>query len=61
MDGLSDHLARYKDSFLSSDHSPMSVNDMWDGFKLEVLSAIEKFIPSKMTRTKYSSLDQSLD
>ena len=28
MDGLRDHLARYRDSFLSSDHSHMSVNDI---------------------------------
>ena len=39
---------------LSSDHSQVSVNDMWVSFKSEVLSAIERFIPSKMTKTKYS-------
>ena len=55
MDGLRDHLARYRDSFLSSDHSHMSVNDMWVSFKFEVTAAIERFIPSKMTKTKYSS------
>ena len=54
MDGLRDHLARYRDSFLSSDHSHMSVNDMWVSFKSEVLAAIERFIPSKMTKSKYS-------
>ena len=54
MDGLRDHLARFKDSFLSSDHSHLSVNDMWVSFKSEVLAAIERFIPSKMTKTKYS-------
>ena len=27
---------------------------MWVSFKSEVLSAIERFIPSKMTKTKYS-------
>ena len=32
----------------------VSVNDMWVSFKSEVLSAIERFIPSKMTKTKYS-------
>ena len=56
MDGLHDHLACYRDSFLSSDHSRMSVNDMWVSFKSEALSAIERFIPSKMTKTKYSSI-----
>ena len=52
MDGLRDHLARFKDSFLSSDHSHLSVNDMWVSFKSEVLAAIEK--------TKYSLLDNSI-
>ena len=54
MDGLRDHLARFKDSFLSSDHSHLSVNDMWVSFKSEVLAAIERFIPSKITKTKYT-------
>ena len=62
MDGLRDHLARYRDSFLSSDHSHMSVNDMWVSFKSEVLAAIERFILSKMAKTKYSSpwIDSSI-
>ena len=62
MDGLRDHLARYRDTFLSSDHSHMSVNDMWVSFKSEVLAAFERFIPSKMTKTKYSSpwIDSSI-
>ena len=46
MDGLRNHLARYRDSFLSSDHSHMSVNDMWVSFKSEVIAAIERFINS---------------
>ena len=53
MGGLRDHLARFRDSFLSSDHSHMPVNDMWVSFKSEVLEAIERFIPTKMTKTKY--------
>ena len=61
-DGLRDHLARYRDSFLSCDHSHMSVNDIWVSFKSEVIPAIERFIPSKMTKTKYSSpwIDSSI-
>ena len=54
MDGLRDHLARFRDTFLSSDHSHMSVNDMWVSFKSEVIAAIERFIPTKVTKTKYS-------
>ena len=54
MGGLRDHLARFRDSFLSSDHSHMPVNDMWVSFKSEILEAIERFIPTKMTKTKYS-------
>ena len=54
MDGLRDHLARYKDEILLADQSHMSVNDMWVSFKSEVIAAIERFIPTKMTKTKYS-------
>ena len=32
----------------------MSVNDMWVSFKSEVIAAIERFIPTKVTKTKYS-------
>ena len=46
MEGLRDHRARFRDSFLSSDNSHMSVNDMWVSFKSEVLEAIERFIPT---------------
>ena len=53
MDGLRDHLARFKDSLLSSDHSHLSVNNMWVSFKSEVNAAIERFIPSKMTDKIY--------
>ena len=54
MDGLRDHLERFRDTFLSSDHSHVLVNDMWVSFKSEVIVAIERFIPTKMTKTKYS-------
>ena len=54
MDGLRDHLARFRDTFLSSDHSHMSLNDMWVSLKSEVIAAIERFIPTKMTKTKDS-------
>ena len=54
MNDLRDHLASFKDSFLSSDQSDLSVDDMWVCFKSEVLAAVERFIPSKMTKTKYS-------
>ena len=47
MDGHLDHLARFKETFLSSDHSHMSVNDMWVSFKSEVIAAIERFIRRK--------------
>ena len=51
---LCDHLVRFKDSFLSSGHSHMSVNDMWVSFKSEVIVTFERSIPTKMTKTKYS-------
>ena len=36
------------------DHSHMSVNDMWVKFKIGFVEAVERFIPSKITKTKYS-------
>ena len=32
----------------------MSVNDMWVKFKTGFVEAVERFIPLKMTKTKYS-------
>ena len=54
MVGLKDHMAQLKDTYLSEDHSHISVNDMWVKFKTGFLEAVERFIPSKMTKTKYS-------
>ena len=54
MVGLKDHMAQFKDVYLSEDHSNMSVNDMWVKFKTGFVEAVVRFIPSKMTKTKYS-------
>ena len=54
MVGLKDHMAQFKDAYLLEDHSHMSVNDMWVKFKTGFVEAVERFIPSKMTKTKYS-------
>ena len=54
MVGLKDHMAQFKDAYLLEDHSHMSVNDMWVKFKTGLVGAVERFIPSKMTKTKYS-------
>ena len=56
MVGLKDHMAQYKDAYLSEDHSHMSVNDMWVKFKTGFVEAVERFIPSKMTKTKWQQL-----
>ena len=54
MVGLKDYMTQFKDAYLSEDHSYMSVNDMWVKFKTSFIEAVERFIPSKMTKTKYS-------
>ena len=54
MVGLKDHMAQFKVAYLSEDHIHMSVNDMWVKFKTGFVEAVERFIPSKMTKTKYS-------
>ena len=54
MSGLRDHMSQFKETYLSEDLSHMSVNEMWVKFKTGFLEAVERFIPSKMTKTKYS-------
>ena len=54
MSGLRDHMSQLKESYFSEDYSHMSVNEMWVKFKTGFLEAVERFIPSKMTKTKYS-------
>ena len=62
MDGLRDHLARYKDEIHSADHSHMSVSAMWVSFKSEVIAAIERFIPTKNDQDKiWLTMDRQLD
>ena len=53
-DGLRDHMAQFMDDLLSSDHKNTSVNEMWVIFKTKLSAAVDKFILSKMTKTKYS-------
>ena len=45
---------RFRNYFLSNDHSHSSVNDLWVSFKSEVIAAIERIISIEMTNTKYS-------
>ena len=54
MDGLRDHMVQFKDDFLSSYHKNTSINEMWVIFKTQLSAAVDKFILSKMTKTKYS-------
>ena len=49
------HMAQFKDAYLSEDHSHRSVNEMWVKFKTGCVEAVERFIPSKKTKTKYSA------
>ena len=54
MSGLLDHMSQFKESYLSEDHSQMSENEMWAKFKTGFLDTVERFIPTKMNKTKYS-------
>ena len=47
-------MAQFRDSFLSSDLTHILVNDIWVSFKSELTTAMEKFIPMKMTKTKHN-------
>ena len=54
MTGLRDQMSQFKNSYLSEDHSHMSVNEKCVKIKTGFLEAIERFIPTKMTKTKHS-------
>ena len=54
MVGFKDHMTQFKDAYLSEDLSHMSINDMWVKFKTGFVEAVERFVPSKMTKIKYS-------
>ncbi|MES9904902.1 MAG: reverse transcriptase family protein [Sedimenticola sp.] len=53
MDGLRNHIRTFSANFLSFAASK-TVNEMWCDFRDELAIAIDKFIPSKMTKPKYS-------
>ena len=55
-------MAQFKNEFLSSDHKNTSVNEMLVNFKTQFSALVHKFIPSKMTKTKYllSWIDASI-
>ena len=59
MVGLKDHMAQFKDTYLSEDHSHMSVNDMWVKFKTGLVEAVERFIPSKPNILCHGSMQRS--
>ena len=54
MVGLKDYKTQFINAYLSEDHSHMSGNDMRVTFKTDFVEAVERFIPSKMTKTKNS-------
>ena len=41
-------------------HFGMSVNDMWVKFKTGFVEGVERFIPSKMTKTKNCVIDATI-
>lgn len=52
MQGLKDHMHTFAERFLAQDFTHISVNEMWIEFKTVFLDAINKFIPTKMTKAK---------
>ena len=52
MQSLKDHMRVFADRFMSQDLTHINVNDMWVEFKTVFLKAVDKFIPSKMTKGK---------
>ena len=59
MTGLRDHVSQFKESYLSADHSHMSVNEMRVKFKLGFLEAVQRFIPTKVQSAMDRCFDQT--
>lgn len=51
MESLKQHLGDFRNHVLSHSHV-YSVDELWNDFKTKVLEAIDKFIPSKMSRAR---------
>ena len=47
MTGKHTNIFQFKDSYLSENHSHMSVNGKWVKFKTGFLEIVERFIPKK--------------
>ena len=52
MHGLKDHMTAFADRFMSQDFTHINIHDMWIEIKMVFLKAMDKFIPSKMTKGK---------
>ena len=52
MDGLKSHLGQYRDNILALNLDSISTNDLWTDFKTEITKAMDKFVPSKMTKSR---------
>lgn len=52
MEGLRSHMSNFSETFHSRNLDETNVNDMWTEFKNVLLTAIDKHIPSKMTKDK---------
>ena len=60
MDGLKSHLGQYRDNILAQDLDNISPNDLWTDFKTEIVKAKDKFVPSKMTKSRVGLLGSTL-
>ena len=61
MVGLKDHMAQFKDAYLSESHSHTSVYDMWVKFKTGFVDAVERFIPSNDQNKILCAMDRCND
>ena len=50
--GLEAHKKTFCDNFMKEETGNKPVNELWETFAYELESAIDKFVPSKMTKTR---------
>jgi hypothetical protein len=51
-DGLKAHMGNFKESFMAETTTQTPVNELLQLFSDELLAAIDRFVPSKMTKTR---------
>ena len=54
LDGLKKEVTSFSDTFLTAHTNTTNINSLWNDFKLGCLDIMNRYIPTKLTSTRYS-------